>query len=256
MSGEKIFNPTKRFSNRVENYVKYRPHYPKDMIDFLKNECGLNRKTKIADIGSGTGISSELFLENGNEVFAVEPNNEMRNAAEKIFSALKNFISIDGTAEETTLQSNSIDMIISGQAFHWFDRRKCKTEFKRILKKNGFVVLMWNEKTHSNNFMNSYYDLLKTYGTDYEKVNHELVTDGTIEEFYLPDEVKIKIFNYQHSLDYEGLEGRLLSSSYIPLEGENYNAMIGDLKKFFSENNTNGKVNMEYETHVYYGHLN
>lgn len=245
---------TKRFSNRVENYVKYRPHYPIEMVDFLKNECNLDENTIIADIGSGTGISTKLFLDNGNKVFGIEPNLEMRKAAENFLKSYPEFKSIDGTAENTTLENESVDMIISGQAFHWFDKEKCKTEFRRILKKDGHLILFWNEKTESNEFMRSYYDLLKIYGTDYEKVNHSLATDDiVIGNFYSPHKFEKKVFDYQQILDYKGLEGRLLSSSYIPLEGENYDKMINELKDMFEKYSENGQIAMSYDTLVYYG---
>ncbi len=247
---------TQRFSNRVGNYVKYRPGYPSEIINFLKTECNLSDKTVIADIGSGTGISARLFLNNGNKVYGVEPNNEMRNAAENFLGEFPEFISVNGTAENTELENNSIDMIISCQAFHWFDKDKCKTEFKRILKKDGYLILIWNEKTESNDFMKTYYDLLKIYGTDYEKVNHSTNTDDkVINKFYSPYNFSKKFFDYRQSLDYKGLEGRLLSSSYIPLEGENYDNMIKDLKNMFEKYNVNGETAMEYVTLVYYGKL-
>jgi ubiquinone/menaquinone biosynthesis C-methylase UbiE len=250
------FNSVERFSSRVENYIKYRPHYPKEILDFLKNSTGLNASSIIADIGSGPGISSEIFVENGNTLYAVEPNDAMREAAEKIFSKSKNFISISGTAESTTLESNSVDFIISGQAFHWFEKAKSKIEFRRILKNDGYTVLMWNEKTSSNNFMKAYYDLIKNYGKDYEKINHTNVNDRIIEKFFSPCTVKKKFFKHTHLLDYQGLEGRLLSSSYIPLEGEKFNKMISELKQMFEKYNVNGKTGMEYETILYYGRMN
>ena len=247
---------TQRFSNRVENYIKYRPGYPLEIIDFLKKECALSESTIIADIGSGTGISTKLFLNNRNKVYGVEPNSEMRKAAENFLKEYPEFISVNGTAEITTLESNSVDMIISGQAFHWFDKQECKSEFKRIIKQEGYVILIWNEKTESNDFMKSYYDLLKIYGTDYEKVNHSTNTDDiVIDKFYSPYIFSKKIFDYRQSLDYKGLEGRLLSSSYIPLEGENYDKMIEDLKNLFEKYNVNGEIAMEYDTLVYYGKL-
>lgn len=124
---------TERFNNRVDNYTLYRPHYPKEIIPFLKKEIGLTEHSLIADIGSGTGISSEIFLDNGNMVYAVEPNIEMREAAEKMHKFDKNFISINASAEKTSLKDNSIDVIIAGQAFHWFDKTLAKNEFKRIV---------------------------------------------------------------------------------------------------------------------------
>ncbi len=249
-------NSIGRFSNRVENYIKYRPHYPKEIIKFLEDECGLTESSKIADIGSGPGISSEHFISNHNILYAVEPNPEMRAAAEKIFAGSENFISINGTAEAASLENNSVDFIIAGQAFHWFDKERCKIEFKRILKSDGYVVLMWNEKTSSNDFMRAYYDLIEKYGTDYETINHGNVDDEIIAKFFSPNSYMLKTFLHNHVLDYEGLKGRLLSSSYIPLEGEKHDEMIKILESIFEKNNVNGKVEMEYEAALYYGKLN
>src|SRR4026208_981769 len=139
-------DPTKRFSKRVENYIQYRPKYPPAVFDFLRNELNLAPSSIIADVGSGTGISSEMFLRNGNTVFGIEPNSEMREAGERNLSQFASFKSIYGTAEATTLEDHSVDFVIAGQAFHWFDRARSRAEFFRILKKNGWVVLIWNDR--------------------------------------------------------------------------------------------------------------
>src|SRR5688572_15000399 len=150
-----------RFSSRVENYIKFRPGYPKEVIDILKTDCGLTESSKVADIGSGTGILSELFLKNGNRVFGVEPNEPMRTAAERLLSAFPEFVSVDGSAEATRLEAGSMDFVAAGQAFHWFDRDAAKTEFKRILKPEGWVVLIWNERSiDSTPFLREYEKLL------------------------------------------------------------------------------------------------
>src|SRR5579872_6213874 len=128
---------TQRFSNRVDNYVKYRPGYPKEILTFLKDAAGFSPDWIVADIGSGTGISTTLFLDNGNTVYTVEPNGPMRTKAEELLDSRPGFISIDGTAEATTLPPSSIDLIIAGQAFHWFDPIPTKKEFHRILRPQG-----------------------------------------------------------------------------------------------------------------------
>ena len=248
-------NSVERFSNRVENYIKYRPHYPKDIITFLNEECGFDNQKTVADIGSGPGISSENFIENGNTVYAVEPNEDMRKAAEFIFRDSENFKSVNGTAESTALDNDFADLIIAGQAFHWFDKVKCKIEFKRILKDDGYIILMWNDKISSNDFMKDYYELIKKYGKDYDKINHTNVDDEVIGKFFSPLEFKKKSLRHTHPLDYAGLEGRLLSSSYIPLEGEQFKIMIKELKDMFERYSENGKVEMEYQTNLFYGKL-
>jgi ubiquinone/menaquinone biosynthesis C-methylase UbiE len=181
-------NSTTRFSDRVDNYIKYRPGYPAEIIDYLKTQNILKADSIIADIGSGTGISTEMFLKNSNTVHGVEPNKEMREAAERLLIGYKNFSSINGTAEETTLPIESIDIITAGQAFHWFDIPKAKNEFKRILKHGGFVVLIWNEKQlDSSPFMNAYEEMLLEFGTDYSEVKHENINDKHSAAFLIKD---------------------------------------------------------------------
>ena len=178
-------NPTSRFTDRVENYIKYRPSYPVEVIEYLKSEGILKTDSVIADIGSGTGISAELFLKNGNVVYCVEPNDAMREAAEKLLSEYSNFRSINATAEDTTLPDNTINLIICAQAFHWFDITKVKVEFRRILKPAGRICLMWNERILDGNpFLIAYEKLLLKYGTDYKNVRHENIDENKLNEFF------------------------------------------------------------------------
>lgn len=250
-------NPTERFSSRVENYIKYRPHYPQAVVELLDKECGLTGKSVIADIGSGTGILTELFLKNGNTVFGVDPNNEMREAGERLLRDHSRFKSVAGKAEATTLPDRSVDFITAGQAFHWFDREKARREFVRILRPGGWVVLLWNDRNISARpFFTAYEDLLRTYGTDYEAVGHKHVDSELIGSFFGADPFKLATFPNEQVFDYEGLEGRLLSSSYAPEAGHPQHApMLDRLKAIFHEFQVNRKVTFEYDTAVYYGRL-
>lgn len=251
-------NTLNRFTSRVDNYIKYRPNYPREVITFLKQEGILTPDSVIADIGSGTGISAELFLKEGNVVYGVEPNKEMRHAAQRILVEYKNFCSIDGTAEITMLPTDDIDLIIAGQAFHWFDKEKSKAEFKRILKQNGIVVLMWNDRrTDSTPFLTAYEDFIKLFATDYNEVNHKNIDEKVFNDFFGEANYALESFdNYQH-FDYEGLKGRVLSSSYMPEEGhKDFSFMMSVLKKIFNRFQENGKVTLEYDTKIYYGKLN
>ncbi|HET6992346.1 MAG TPA: class I SAM-dependent methyltransferase [Bacteroidia bacterium] len=248
---------TERFSDRVENYVKYRPAYPVGVLEHLRDAKVLAQNSVVADIGSGTGISSKLFLDNGNEVFGVEPNKEMREAAEEYLKNEKSFHSVDGTAEETNLKNNSIDIVLAGQAFHWFDAEKAKREFKRILRPDGNVVLMWNDRrTDSTDFLRAYEDLLKMFGTDYGKVNHKNIDEKNFDAFWGTGNWKsFSVENYQ-DFTFEGLKGRLFSSSYVPAENHPDSAfMVSVLKKIFTRYQENGTVRFEYDTIVYYGKL-
>lgn len=158
---------THRFSDKAEFYAKYRPKYPKEIVKLLINREYLSENTVIADIGSGTGLLSKLFLDSGNKVYSVEPNDDMREYSEKFLERYNRFTSVKGTAEETHLLSNSIGLVAVGQAFHWFDPIKTKREFKRILIPNGHAVLIWNKREISGTL---YGNFLSKYSEDYEKV--------------------------------------------------------------------------------------
>lgn len=252
MSNRKyLVDPKKRFSSRVEKYIKFRPNYPPKIIDFLTEKKILSKQSIIADVGSGTGILSEIFLKNGNKVFGVEPNSEMRRAAEKLLNGYPNFVSISSSAENTSLLSNSIDLITVGQAFHWFDVDRTKREFKDILKPQGYAVIIWNNRRKTGKKFSSQYEkLILKYGTDYKEVRKN---EKKIDQFY---QYKRKVFYNYQDLDFESLKGRLLSVSYIPLEGEpNYEDMLKELYWVFKEYEQNGIVRLEYDTEVYYGKL-
>jgi SAM-dependent methyltransferase len=250
-------DPTRRFSSRVENYVRFRPGYPKAFLGLLQSECGLNPRSVIADIGSGTGKLTEMFLENGNVVFGVEPNREMREAGERLLKPFPNFTSVEAAAEATTLSKNSIDFIAAGQAFHWFDRDRCRAEFVRILKPGGWVVLVWNDrKTEATSFLVEYEKLLQTYATDYSKVDHKNIDDDVVHEFFGYAPKKTKIPSAQQ-FDFAGLKGRLLSSSYAPDKGQpGHEEMLRELEQIFNARQENGSVEFAYDTVVYYGKLN
>lgn len=249
-------NATSRFSDRVENYVRYRPGYPSDAIHALKVDCGLNAGHVIADVASGTGIWTRMLLENGNSVFAVEPNPEMRQAGEQSLQVFPGFVSIAGTAEATTLPEKSVDFVTAAQAAHWFDRKAAGREFVRILKPGGWLVLLWNERQiDSTPFLREYEELLLTYGTDYKEVRHERTTEA-VSEFFDPVPYCERNFAYCQEFDYSGLEGRLLSSSYAPGPGHPKHApMLAELRRIFESYATDGRVSFAYTTREYFGRL-
>ena len=252
---------TNRFSDRVDNYVKYRPHYPAEVIDFLKARNIISESSVIADIGSGTGISADLFLKNNYKVIGVEPNEPMRLAAETILKNYSNkgfFASVDGKAEATTLENNSVDVILCAQAFHWFNNDSFKEECKRILKPNGFVVLMWNDRrTNSTDFLKVYEDFLQMFGTDYKEINHKNTQEKLqFDNFFGTGNYKEKSFYNYQDVDFEGLKGRVLSSSYMPNEGHaDFDHMIYCLRKIFNRYQVNNLVRLDYDTKIYFGQL-
>jgi SAM-dependent methyltransferase len=249
-------SPTTRFSDRVENYALYRPGYPPEVLDLLRKECSLRPSHIIADIASGTGLFTRLLLQNGNSVFAVEPNDEMREMGLHQLSNYDRLVSIAGAAEKTTLRSASVDFVTAAQAAHWFDLPRARAEFLRILKPGGWCVLIWNERvTDATPFLRDYENLLLDYGTDYKEVRHERTT-SVIHQFFAPAPSQERVFNLRQEFDYEGLVGRLLSSSYAPLaDHPNHEPMMQELRRIFDLHATSGMAAFEYRTRVYYGKL-
>ncbi len=245
---------TSRFSNRVENYVKFRPNYPRDVLRILERNFDFDSTFSVADIGSGTGISSKLFLENGNEVFGVEPNREMRVAGENYLSDFEKFTSIDGTAEDTGLETMSVDLVAAFQAFHWFDNSAARKEFKRILSGRGGLVFIWNERQlDSNDFLREYERLLVKFGTDYQNIRHDQITKASLEKSFDISFTEEACANSQ-LLDFEGLKGRTLSSSYVPEKGdEAYEKLIESLDGLFSQHEEKGRIRILYNTNVFCG---
>lgn len=250
-------NPTGRFSSRVENYVKYRPGYPREVLALLADECGLTPDSVVADIGSGPGNLSELFLRNGNRVYGVEPNREMREAGERMFAADPNFVSVDGSAEATTLEDAGVDFVVAGQAFHWFEPDAARREFKRILRPGAWVVVVWNDRrTGGTPFLEAYERLLQTRGTDYQEVSCKYADESVLRPFFGARGMRLKVFDNEQRFDFEGLKGRLLSASYTPEPGHPHHLpMLEELAALFDAHATGGRVVFEYETKVYYGQL-
>lgn len=245
-----------RFTSRVENYAKYRPGYPVAIVDLLKTECGLTSASIVADVGSGTGKLSEVFLANGNVVIGVEPNAAMRVVAEKIFQDQPLFRSVDGSAESTTLADTSVDLVIAGQAFHWFDPVKTRIEWIRILKPGGWAVLIWNDRElQTTPFLSDYEQMLVEFGTDYAEVRHD-VGLPRIEQFFAGDRFVMKGFPNTQIFDFDGLRGRVRSSSYTPEPNHpTFEPMMRQLEEIFDKHQKNGYVNFDYETKVFYGQL-
>lgn len=249
---------TRRFSSRVENYERYRPGYPGQVVGLLREGFGLTAEAVVADVGSGTGLLSRLFLENGNRVLGVEPNPEMRSAGDRILEAYDGFTSVDATAEETCLAEGSVDFAVAGQAFHWFDPDPTREEFARILRPGGWTVLVWNSRRREGSgFLEAYEELLEAHGTDYAKVRHDRRGGAAeIRRFFSPRPVYDYAFTNEQVCDLGGLKGRALSSSYVPQEGEpGYAAMMTGLEEVFRGFQRGGTVALEYDTRVYVGGL-
>jgi len=246
-------NTVTRFSNRVSNYVKYRPGYPPEVLALFKNEMGLTRNSVMADIGSGTGLSAKLFLENDSTVYGVEPNAAMREAAQLYLKAFPNFISHDGTAENTNLDDASMDFVIAAQAFHWFDSERTRTEFQRVLKPGGYIGLLWNERQlDTTQFLREYEKFLLRHARDYEKVRHENIDQEKLADFFQA-KYKFATFPNEQVFDLNGLRGRLLSASYMPADDDpSFPALEKELSELFAKYAEDGRIKVFYDTNIYY----
>ena len=249
-------DPTRRFSDRVADYVRYRPGYPDEIVDTLERETGLSPGAVVADFGSGTGLSSELFLRRGYEVYAVEPNAEMRAAAEDRLGSRAGFNSVEGTAECSTLPDAWAELAVAGQAFHWFDCEGARREIARVLRTaESHVALFWNSRRTDSPFLEAYEEMLLEYATDYQDINHRNIGPAQLRAFF-GGEYQSRVFPSEQPFDFEGLRGRLLSSSYAPAAGQpGHVPMLERLREIFDAHQQGGRVSFLYDTELYFGQI-
>jgi SAM-dependent methyltransferase len=248
---------TQRFSTRVDNYTRYRPGYPPEVLDIITRRAGLTSGSRIADVGCGTGLLAQLFVAAGHEVWGVEPNGPMRQEAERQFTGHPHFHSVDGRSEATTLASAAVDLISAGQAAHWFDLDATRPEFARILVPGGWVALVWNTRQLGTTpFLRDYEALFQTYGTDYKEVVQPRGDEVHIRRFFAPHEVVLESVPSQQALDLEGLRGRVESASYCPEPASPlYGPMMAELQAMYDRYQVDGKVYLLYDTQVFMGQL-
>ena len=250
-------DPTSRFSDRVHDYRRGRPGYPPALLDFLERQCGLGPQAVVADVGSGTGIFTELLLERGARVFAVEPNADMAGAAEERLGARPAFASVRGRAEDTGLPASSVDLVTMAQALHWFEPEGTRREFARILRPTGFVAAMWNARRREGTpFLRGYEALLLRWGTDYAAVGRRGGEEAAVEALFGEGSYQRRALEYTQPLDRDTLRARLLSSSYTPAADDpRRTPMLADLDALFAAHQVDGRVTMEYDTEVFWGAL-
>lgn len=251
-------DPTRRFSSRVDYYVRSRPHYPPQVLQVLTRDCALAPTSIVADIGFGTGLLTRLFLSHGNTVYGVEPNAEMREAGEHLLRDFPNFRSIVGTAEATGLPAASVDLIVAGQAFHWFDPHAARQEFQRILRPGGFVALIWNDRRlEADDFSRGYQDLILRHAIDHEKVKQltqSAMSVAVTDAFFGPAGHTLARCPNDQRLDLAGLTDRLASSSYMPLPDDpRFEPLERDLRRLFDTHQSANHVTLHYDTEIYFG---
>jgi ubiquinone/menaquinone biosynthesis C-methylase UbiE len=248
---------TARFSDRVDDYVRYRPDYPPALIEWLQREQGVDADWRVADIGAGTGISSKMFLDAGYRVTAVEPNAPMRAAAERWLQAYENFDAIDGKADATGLPDASVDLVTVAQAFHWFDEETTRREFARILRPRGLAAIWWNSRRLTGTpFLEGYEALLQKFSTDYASVAERYTDDARMRAWFGAGFRGSASFEHAQRLDFEALRGRLMSSSYAPQAGHPRHApMLHALRELFDRCAEHGTVSFDYDTRIFAGHM-
>jgi SAM-dependent methyltransferase len=248
---------TQRFAGRVDLYRRFRSRYPREVVDFLQERCGLTTKSVIADIGAGTGMLSELFLRNGNSVSAVEPNAEMRSACKELEATYPNLVCVEGTAERTGLADHSIDFVAAGRAFHWFDQEKCRQEFLRILSPSGWVVVLYlGRRKGPAPLLRDFEELLMTYGSDYASVRAQHNLESVCRKFFTGCEVHHAEYFSLQELSYEELEGQTLSFSVMPLPGDpRFEPMQRALQDYFGRYESKGRVKVPIVCEVYAGQM-
>ncbi len=251
-------DPTQRFTDRVDDYVKARPSYPPQVVELLVERCGLADGSVVADVGCGTGIFADLLLRHGPggvRVFGVEPNDAMRAAAARLLAGDERFSAVDASAEQTTLDDHSVDLITVAQAFHWFDADLFRAEAARISRRDAHVALIWNaRRTDSTPFLVDYERLLLTHGTDYATVRHQGVDHDRRSLAFDGGGYESATFDNEQVLDWDGFRGRVLSSSYTPAEGTPQRAaMLDALRALFDRHAEGGRVTIAYDTNVFFG---
>jgi len=243
------------FTSRADIYSKYRPSYPTEAINYLVGSFNLSKDSLVADIGSGTGIFTKLLLEKAKTVFAVEPNKEMRNEAEKQLKKDRNFVSVEGTAEKIPLEAKSVDLITAAQSFHLFDRDSAKNEFSRILRDGGHVILIWNKRLQNTDFLLEYENIIQNNIPEYKDLTNSTTSIDVIKTF-LGKGFKVERFGNNQVYDWDKVIGRLNSSSYMPAKKtEAYQSLEKSLYNTFIRYAGSGKVQFNYSTEVYSGTL-
>lgn len=249
--------PTERFSTRVEAYREHRPRYPREIVNVLRRECGLTAELTIADVAAGTGLLAEIFLENGNTVIAVEPNAAMREACKELREEFPRLRCVDGTAEATGLADGFVDMVSVGQAMHWFDLEAARRELARILRPDGWCVVVDNcRRMGGDAFHDGYERLLTDYGVEYHAVKDLYLNREKLAAFFAPSAMRYVTLPNHQFLALDGLRGRVLSSSYMPQPGDaSYPATTDAVDALFARHERDGVVRMEYETAICCGLL-
>lgn len=250
----KDYKPTERFSTKA-HYYHYRPDYPHGIIEKLMEDINFSPGFVVADIGAGTGKLTKLFVDNGNKVFAVEPNKEMLTIADDLFKHRNNYHSVNTCAEDTNLRSESIDLISVGQALHWFDFNKAKREFLRILKKPGFALVTGNRPVFVDKKLAEEINTLtgKFCYKTYKRIDFEVID---YDEIFKPFKTKAVIITRKIQKPVSDIIKGTLSCSFSPDEGhKDFTEFVDALRSILMKYAFNNMVRVNIETKMTYGRM-
>jgi SAM-dependent methyltransferase len=250
------YHPAQRYSGKVESYARYRPSYPAAALDVLERECRLGCGARLADVGSGTGVFTQLLLDRGHHVFAVEINPEMRAAAEARLGSDSRLHSVAGCAEATTLPDGSVDAIVAAQAFHWFDPVRVVPEFERILRPGGgAIALIWNNRRiDADRFHAELEQAIVDGCPDYTRFQLAEVefSVARLAQMFPGRRVVEHEFDSVHPLGLDGLHGLISSVSYCPPPGtaEHERLMVA-LQRLFERHHDRAVVSIRYRVQLF-----
>lgn len=249
--------PTERFSDRVDDYASHRPGYPAALPAWLRHSQGIDAGHVVADIGAGTGNSTRMWLDAGHAVVAVEPNDAMRAAARAALTEYPRLHWLAAPAEATTLADASVDVVSAATAFHWFDPECVRGEWTRILRPGGLAVVFWNSRAVERSALLAGYEaLLLAHGSDYASVARRHPDDAAMLRWFGDGLQAMACFPHRQRFDFNGLRGRLLSSSSAPRAGQpGHETMIDALRALFERHAVDGQVDFDYDTRVFVGTL-
>jgi SAM-dependent methyltransferase len=240
-------NPTGRFSDRAEDYRRYRPDYPAAAFDAILEGLGEAAGLAAADVGAGTGISSRPLAARGVRIIAVEPNAEMRAAA----TPHEGIEWRAGTAEATGLANGSVGLVLCAQAFHWFRGPEALAEFHRILEPDGRLALMWNSRDRFDPLTRGYVEAIHAVNGEHP-VEQMPFDPASISAGGLFTSARETYYPHMQMLDRDGLIGRAASASYVPREGERFARLKSMLEALWDrEHDERGRVTMRYVTHLF-----
>jgi len=247
-SGELFeMNPTGRFSDRAADYTRHRPDYPAAAFDAMLDGLGEPASITAADVGAGTGISSRQLASRGVRVLAIEPNAEMRSAADGAAGVEWR----DGTAERTGLADTSVALVLCAQAFHWFRAGEALAEFHRVLVPGGRLALMWNTRDRADPLTRGYVEAIHAVNGEHPAEMRPFDHGGIEAGGRFEPARLVRVPNAQR-LDRDGLIGRAASASYVPREGAAFEQLVRLLSDVWARHrDAAGLVTMRYETRLW-----